>query len=477
MLALLAIWATGAMAQEWTYTPVGIDTSVSVTINAYTKYQTMIGGGCSGAFGIACQQLGAVGLSPANQQLVTQTLFDENIGALSIVRNDIGSALHSTDGSSFSILETCPSTPMGNFSYTWDGSDTCQYNLTTTAMKYNPDLYVYADAWSAPGCMKTVNTDADGGLLCGVRGTTPATGGNCTYDWRQAYANYLVEYVRLYQEHGVNISLLGAYNEPDFNPVTYASMNSDGFQAYDLLSILYPTAKAAFPDLKIACCDATGARQERNILDQLERAGGGNLYDVATWHNYQSNPERPFNTAGQPNIMTEWADGSGGWNADWDISGQLAEGFQWALYMHNAFVNSDTSGYTHWWCAQNTTGDNALIRLDYDSYYIAARLWAFAGYFRFARPGSVRVDAKSSVEDLYVSAYVNTNGTVAIPVVNAAHFSYDVSFDLVGLNLTSVTAYLTDNDHNVTMTQQYAINGSAFTASVEPRAMKTFFLC
>ena len=107
--------------------------------------------------------------------------------------------------------------------------------------------------------------------------------------------------------------------------------------------------------------------------------------------------------------------------------------------MHNAFVNSDTSGYTHWWCAQNTTGDNALIRLQYDEYFISARLWAFASYFRFARPGSIRIDAQSSVEEVYVSAYVNKNGTVAVPVINAAHFPYDLTIDLYGTNVTMAT--------------------------------------
>lgn len=103
-------------------------------------------------------------------------------------------------------------------------------------------------------------------------------------------------------------------------------MLSDGFQAKDFLEVLYPTVKAAFPDLKVACCDATGARQERDILYELQRAGGGNLFDVAvslrawlsssrsntdtgqTWHNYQSEPKEPFNAAGKPNLMTEWAD-------------------------------------------------------------------------------------------------------------------------------------------------------------------------
>ena len=128
--------------------------------------------------------------------------------------------------------------------------------------------------------------------------------------------NYLLKYVQDYADLGINVSMLGAWNEPDFNPVYYASMLSDGYQAKDFLELLYPAAKEQFPDLKIACCDATGARQERTILYELQKAGGGDLFDVATWHNYQSNPERPFNT-NKPNLQTEWADGSGGWNANW----------------------------------------------------------------------------------------------------------------------------------------------------------------
>ncbi|EXJ56265.1 uncharacterized protein A1O5_12721 [Cladophialophora psammophila CBS 110553] len=464
---IVAAFAAGISA--WTYTP-NITYSAAISVNAFQKYQTMIGGGCSGAFGIACQQFGSVGLSPAKQELVTQILFDENIGGLSIVRNDIGSTPGHIRGDVASILPVCPPTPAGPFNYVWDENDTCQLQLTQTALKYNPNIYVYADAWSAPGCMKTVGTEDEGGLICGVRGSS-----NCSGDWRQAYADYLVQYVKFYEEEGIEVSLLGAYNEPDFNPVTYACMESDGYQAKDFLEILYPTAKAAFPNISVACCDATGARQERNILYELQQAGGADLFDVATWHNYQSNPERPFNSNGKPNLMTEWADGSGPWNANWDVSGQLAEGFQWAMYMHNAFVNSDTSGYTHWWCAQNTTGDNALIRLDYDDYFVSARLWAFASYFRFARPGSVRIGATSSAENVYVSAYVNVNGTVAIPVINEAHFPYQLTINLSGINASTATAYLTDNEHNVTMVGQTPISGT-FEATVEPRAMKTFFL-
>jgi hypothetical protein len=111
-------------------------------------------------------------------------------------------------------------------------------------------------------------------------------------------------------------------------------MQSDGYQAKDFLEVLYPTVKKYREDLLVSCCDATGAKQQRNILSELNDAGGGKLFDVASWHNYQSNPERPFNVQdNQPNIMTEWSDGSSKWNSTWDVTGQLAEGFQWAMYM------------------------------------------------------------------------------------------------------------------------------------------------
>lgn len=144
---------------------------------------------------------------------------------------------------------------------------------------------------------------------------------------------------------------------------------------------------------------------------------------------------------------------------------------------------SDTSGYLHWWCAQNNTGETAgsdaiLVRLANNSFEVSRRLWAFAGYFRFARPGSVRIDATSSAENLLVSAFENVNGTVAIPVINEAHFERQVQINMDGCSLRkgTATAYLADNDHNNTMVANYHVNGSSFLASVPPRSMTTFFL-
>ena len=123
---LLAL-ASNAFAQWWTYhDPALTDAGVSISINTHIKYQTMIGGGCSGAFGIACQQFGSVGLSKKNSDRVTEILFDENIGGLSVLRNDIGSTPGNVAGDVGSILPKCPKTPAGPFHYKSFGNDSCQ---------------------------------------------------------------------------------------------------------------------------------------------------------------------------------------------------------------------------------------------------------------------------------------------------------------------------------------------------------------
>lgn len=85
--------------------------------------------------------------------------------------------------------------------------------FSTKALGYGVKTF-YADAWSAPGFMKTNGQQTSGGYLCGVTGETCASG-----DWRQAYANFLVQYVKYYQTAGITITHLGFLNEPDLTCV------------------------------------------------------------------------------------------------------------------------------------------------------------------------------------------------------------------------------------------------------------------
>lgn len=77
-----------------------------------------------------------------------------------------------------------------------------------------------------------------------------------------------------------------------------------------------------------------------------------------------------------------------------------------------------------------------------------------------------------------MTAFENVNGTVAIPVINEAHYERQLEINLDGCELQfgTATAYLADNEHNSTLVEKYETTGEGFVASVKPRSMTTFFL-
>lgn len=141
-----------------------------VTVDLTKKYQTIDGFGISGAF----QRANLIfKLQQPKQREVLDLLFNTTTGAgFSIVRNGIGSTPNSNNDYMNTILPKCPSTPaevtIDYSGYVWDGKDSGQLALSQRAQEYGVKTF-YADAWSAPGCMKTNNQDTNGGTLCGVR--------------------------------------------------------------------------------------------------------------------------------------------------------------------------------------------------------------------------------------------------------------------------------------------------------------------
>lgn len=175
----------------------------AIKVDLTTTYQTIDGFGFSQAFGRASQ---FQALNTTAQKQGLDLLFSTTTGAgMTIIRNRIGSG-----GAGDGIEPTSPGSPTASPTYVWDGSDAGQVWLSQQAMSYGVKTF-YADAWSAPGFMKTNGDEANGGYLCGT------TGHNCSSgDWRQAFANMLVKYVQLYADAGIPITHLGFLNEPDY---------------------------------------------------------------------------------------------------------------------------------------------------------------------------------------------------------------------------------------------------------------------
>ena len=182
--------------------------ATGITVNLAQQYQTMDGFGTSEAFqrAVTIQRL-----SETEQRKALDLLFSMDKGAgLSILRNGIGSSPDMRDDHMVSIQPANPGGPKAAPKYVWDGSDNGQLWVSKEAAHTYGVKTFYANAWSAPGYMKTNGNDANGGSLCGVSGATCSSG-----DWKQAYADYLVQYIRYYAAENVSITHLGFLNEPD----------------------------------------------------------------------------------------------------------------------------------------------------------------------------------------------------------------------------------------------------------------------
>jgi hypothetical protein len=95
------------------------------------------------------------------------------------------------------------------------------------------------------------------------------------------------------------------------------------------------------------------------------------------------------------------------------------------------------------------TGPNTgLVDVEGNTVASSGRLWAFASYSRFIRPGAVRIAATTSATGLEVTAFRNSNGSIAVIALNTAR-SQVATFSLRGLSGAQVTPYLTDTSHQL----------------------------
>ncbi|KAI2602154.1 glycoside hydrolase family 30 protein [Hypoxylon sp. NC1633] len=439
----------------------------AVTVNLGQKYQTIDGFGCSEAFQRAVQMSK---LTEAQQQYALDLLFSTTNGAgLSILRNGIGSSPDMSSDHMVSIQPKSPGGPSSAPNYIWDGSDNKQLWVSQEAVKRGVKT-VYANAWSAPGYMKTNGNDANGGTLCGVGGASCSSG-----DWRQAYADYLVQYIKYYLDANVTITHLGFVNEPDLT-TSYASMRMTGSQAADFIKVLGPTLeKANLSSVGINCCDPEGWNSQASMLSQLVSVD--NYISTITAHSYTSSPGSPLSTRHRV-WQTEAADLNGAWQGAWYSGGGAGEGMTWANNIYTAVVNANASGYLYWIGAQTGTTNSKLIRIDGDTVTPSKRLWAFGQWSRFVRPGAVRVAAAGAPSGVRSSAFLNADGSVAVQFINSGGSTVNVQVNVNGggtFNLTAASAYVTDNTHDLS-NLTVSLSGGTAAASVPARAMVTVLL-
>lgn len=448
----------------------------TITVDLTKTYQTMDGFGCSFAFQRA--NLITNMSDKTKQRYLLDLLFNTTSGAgLSIIRNGIGSSPDSSSDHMNTFAPKNPGGPKATPQYSWDGKDSGQLFVTQEAYNTYGVRQIYGDAWSAPGYMKTNNNENNGGTLCGVTGTNCQSG-----DWRQAYANYLVQYVKYYAEAGIPVTRIGFLNEPEFSP-GYAGMNSNGAQAADFIKVFYATLQAAnlTSQVGIGCCESEGWGNQVNMHNAIKSAGAEPMLSVVTSHTYTGGSNSPMNTK-VPVWLSEQCDLNGAWSTSWYSYGGAGEGLTWANNIYNAVTATQVSGYLYWEGVQwpSPTTNEKMIRVDQQSPYnieVSKRLWAFANWSRFVRPGAVRV-ATSGGSGVKSTAFRNVDGSIAVVVISTGGSASSVSVKVSGAAAaaTRATAWVTDASHDCAQTTVTVAADGTLSGSVAARSITTYHI-
>jgi len=448
---------------------VGVTAQAKVTISSAMQYQRMAGFGVSEGFGQAKTLMSA----PASvQRQVLSLLYSPTRGAgLTILRNEISADAR------FTIEPRAPGSPTGEPSYLTLAEIDQDQGQLWFAKQIKADYGVsdvFADAWSAPAFMKTNDSAINGGTLCGVPGASCKSG-----DWRQAYASYLVQYAEDYAAAGVPLSYVGPENETTIAP-PQDSMIMSPAQTANLMGILGATLARSGLSTRAECCASTGWNYAQQFAAAIETDPAADTATALfTSHGYFVPLDSPLKGWSKPVWQTEWAPfGLQPWDPAWD-DGSPSSGFTWAQNIYTGLTTANLSAFLYLWGANTSTttvtGPNTgLVDVQGNTVAASGRLWAFASYSRFIRPGAVRIGTTTSDAGLDVTAFRNSNGSIAVIVLNTTNRRQTAAFSLRGLSGAHVTPYLTDTTHELSAQSPIIVRNSAFTATLPPRSLVAY---
>lgn len=280
-------------------------------------------------------------------------------------------------------------------------------------------LTLFATPWSPPAWMKSNKDILHGGTLL------PA--------FYKSWANYYIKFLDAYKKEGINFFAISVQNEP-MATQSWESCVFSADQERDFIKVLGPTMhNGGYADKKIIAWDHNRDlmyQRASTILDDPESAkyvwgigfhwyeswtGGGNIYD---------NVRRTAEAYPKTNlIFTEGCAES----FKLDLINDWHWGEMYGRSMINDF-NNGTVAWTDWNVLLDETGgpnhvgnfcfapvhaDTKTSKISYlNSFY-------YIGHFsKFIRPGAKRIISAASRGQLLTTAFLNTDGKIAVVVMN-----------------------------------------------------------
>lgn len=359
-------------------------------------------------------------LGKSNRNRILKAYFDESYGlGYRICRTHINSCDFSLGNYSYDDKEN--DVQLKDFSIDRDKQKLIPF--IKEAMSINPDLKLFASPWSAPAWMKDNNDMNNGGKIIP--------------QFRKTWAEYYAKYIKAYAKEGIKISAITVQNEPEAKQVWDSCLYTDKEERDFVRDYLGPVlSKEGLSNVKIIVWDHNRDHvyeRAKTILSDKECAkyvwgvgfhwySGDQFYNLSKTHN-----EFPDKTL----VFTEGCQEGGVKLGSWDLGER---------YAHNIIgdLNNWTVSWTDWNMVLNKVGgpnhvgnlcDAPIIAdTEEDELHFQSSYYYIGHFSRFIKNGAVRIGCEVRNDDLEATAFLNTDGKIAVPVLNRT--DNDIEFEI-----------------------------------------------
>lgn len=387
------------------------ESNPTIMIDPSKTFQTIVGFG--GALTDASAET-LYKLTKAQQNEILKAYFDPDSGiGYTICRTHINSCDFSSESYAYDTVAN--DTSLSHFNIEHD----LKYRLPMLkeALRLSKNqLKILASVWSPPAWMKTNNNMLHGGKL------KPA--------FYQTWANYYVRFMKEYQKEGISTWALTVQNEPAATQIWESCVYTPEEERDFVKNFLGPALKASdFNNVKLLVWDHNRGlmyQRAKVVYDDPDASKyvwgtafhwyvGDHFENVKLLHEAYPDKELLFTEGCIYPFKTEGI-------SDWKY------GEQYATSMIND-LNNSTAGWIDWnilldetggpnhvsnFCFAPVIADTKSGKVSYmNSFY-------YLGHFsKFIRPGAKRIIAASNIDKLLSTAFLNTDGSLAIIVLNS----------------------------------------------------------
>jgi len=395
----------------------------TIMIDPDKTFQTIIGFG--GAFTDAAS-INFNKLTKANQEKFLKATFDPVDGmGYSLARTTIGSSDYSAE--SYSYDDVKGDKDLTNFSIAHD--EKYRIPLIKRALEASKgNLKIFASPWSPPAWMKTNNNVLYGGKL--------------KHEYDQTWANYFVKYIKAYQSAGIPLWGISVQNEAMATQVWESCIYTATEEKNFVRDYLGPALwNNNLKNIKLMIWDHNrGIMYQRAEVAYNDPKASKYIWGMAFhWYvgNHFDNVRIVHDTFPNKNLLMTEASTGGSWNSATHIAKNMildlnnwAKGYtRWNLMLNlhggprHAGGISDVPKTT----INSVTVDTASGQINFNPTF-----YAFGQFSKFIRPGAKRISCTSNNDNLIATAFLNTDGEIAVVIENLEDHKKDLQLWVAG---------------------------------------------